>query len=363
MHRRTKAWSRRAARAAHASRSAHMRRERHKMNTRRRESPPARRSLVGSILVALLVLAVPAARGQVPARTEILPIDSVTLSEAEFLTGVTTGSAAKIAGELRGPRTNTRVPAVILMHGSSGIRANAFRWADDLLGLRVAVFIVDSFGGRGITETGTDQSQLSTVAMTVDAYRALAVLGRHPRIDAERIAVMGFSKGGSVALYSSLRRFQRFHGPGSLVFAAHVAFYPACQRRFIDGEDVSDRPIRIFHGEADDWLPIGPCRDYVERLRRASKDAMLVSYAGAHHGFDSHLAPPSLWLPNVQRGPTCDLEERPGGIMVLARTGEPFSFSHPCIVRGATIGYHPEAHRQALADVKSFLRSALRLPP
>jgi dienelactone hydrolase len=332
-------------------------------NNPHRKGPPMKRSLVGSILLAIALVAVATARGQVPVRTEILPIESVTLSEKDFLTGVTTGSAAKIAGELRVPRTNTRAPAVILMHGSSGIRTNAFRWSDELLRLGVAVFIVDSFGGRGISNTGTDQSQLNTVAMTVDAYRALAVLGRHPRIDAERIAVMGFSKGGSVALYSSLRRFQRFHGPGPLVFAAHVAFYPACQRRFIGGEDVTDRPIRIFHGEADDWLPIGPCRDYIERLRRAGRDAVLVAYPGAHHGFDLHLAPPNLWLPNVQRGPTCDLEEQPGGIMVLARTGEPFTFSHPCIVRGATIGYHPEAHRQALADVKSFVRSALRLPP
>ena len=315
------------------------------------------------VLTAVALVAVASARGQVPTRTEILPIDSVTLSEAEFLGGVTNGSAARIAGELRAPRTNVRAPAVILMHGSSGIRASTFRWADELLGLGVAVFMVDSFGGRGITDTGTDQSQLNTTAMTVDAYRALAVLGRHPRIDTERIAVMGFSKGGSVALYSSLRRFQRLHGPGPLLFAAHLAFYPACQRRFIDGEDVSDRPIRIFHGEADDWLPIAPCRGYVERLQRAGKDALLVAYPGAHHGFDSHLAPSSLWLPNVQRGPTCDLEERPGGIMVLARTGEPFSLSHPCIVRGATIGYHPEAHRQALADVKAFLRSTFRLPP
>jgi dienelactone hydrolase len=322
-----------------------------------------KRSLAGSILVAVALVAVATVRGQVPVRTEILPIDSVTLSETEFLTGVTTGPAARIAGELRIPRTPARVPAVVLMHGSSGIRTNAFRWSDELLDVGVAVFIVDSFGGRGITDTGTDQSQLSTVAMTVDAYRALAVLGRHPRIDAGRIGVMGFSKGGSAAVYSSLRRFQGFHGSGSLVFAAHLAFYPACQRRLIGEEDVTDRPLRIFHGDADDWLPIGPCRDYVERLRRAGKDALLFAYPGAHHGFDLHLAPPSLWLANVQRGPTCDLEERPGGTMVLARTGEPFSFSHPCIVRGATIGYHREAHLRALSDVKSFLRSALRLAP
>jgi hypothetical protein len=47
--------------------------------------------------------------------------------------------------------------------------------------------------------------------------------------------------------------------------------------------------------------------------------------------------------------------------MVFADTGQPFSLSHPCIERGVTIGYHPEAHRQALADVTAFFRSALRL--
>jgi hypothetical protein len=137
-------------------------------NNPHREGPPMKRSLVGSILLAIALVAVATARGQVPVRTEILPIESVTLSEKDFLTGVTTGSAAKIAGELRVPRTNTRAPAVILMHGSSGIRTNAFRWSDELLRLGVAVFIVDSFGGRGISNTGTDQSQLNTVAMTVE---------------------------------------------------------------------------------------------------------------------------------------------------------------------------------------------------
>jgi hypothetical protein len=106
-------------------------------NTRRRERPPMKRSLVGPILVAVALVTVATAHGQVPVRTEILPIDSVTLSETEFLTGATAGSAAKIAGELRAPRTSARAPAVILMHGSSGIRANAFRWADELLGLGV----------------------------------------------------------------------------------------------------------------------------------------------------------------------------------------------------------------------------------
>jgi dienelactone hydrolase len=244
----------------------------------------------------------------------------------------------------------------------SGIRANAVRWAGELHGLGLGVFIVDSFGGRGLTDTASDITALANEAMIVDAYRALAVLGRHPRIDPQRIAVMGFSKGGFVALYSSLRRFQRMHGPAGLTFAAHAALYPSCQWRFRDEEEVSGAPIRIFHGEADDWTPIDLCRAYVERLRTAGKNAAPTGYPGAHHSFDSHLAPPRLWLPTVLRGPKCDLRERADGVVVFGDTGQPFTLSHPCVERGATIGYHPDAHRQALADVTAFLRSALRLP-
>ena len=35
---------------------------------------------------------------------------------------------------------------------------------------------------------------------------------------------MGFSKGGFVALYSALTRFQRLHGPAAVRFAHHIAY-------------------------------------------------------------------------------------------------------------------------------------------
>jgi dienelactone hydrolase len=85
---------------------------------------------------------------------------------------------------------------------------------------------LDSFTGRGIAFTAEEQSQLSSLAMIGDAYRALELLATHPRIDPARIAVMGFSKGGAVALYSALTRFQRLHGPAGARFAHHIAFYP-----------------------------------------------------------------------------------------------------------------------------------------
>ena len=224
------------------------------------------------------------------ARTEIHPIRTVTISDRQFLTGDRNGTAVTIAGELRLPRPGTdKVPVVVLQHGSGGVGGNVNRWEQEFNAMGLATFVVDSFTGRGLQTTSANQALLGRLNMIVDAYRALELLAAHPRIDPARIALMGFSRGGQSALYASLKRFQRMHGPEGLEFAAYLPFYPPCFATFIDDENVSDKPIRIHHGAADDYVPVAPCRAYVERLRKAGKDVTLIEYPDAHHAFDNPL--------------------------------------------------------------------------
>jgi predicted esterase len=68
------------------------------------------------------------------------------------------------------------------------------------------------------------------------------------------------------------------HGPSGLEFAAYIPFYAICNIEFINDTDVSDKPIRQFHGSADDYVPVAPCRSYFERLKLAGKDAVLTEY-------------------------------------------------------------------------------------
>jgi len=46
-------------------------------------------------------------------------------------------------------------------------------------------------------------------------------------------------------------------------------------------------PIRLFHGDADDWVAIGPCRAYVQRLKAAGADATLTEFPDAVHAYDA----------------------------------------------------------------------------
>jgi dienelactone hydrolase len=294
------------------------------------------------------------------ARFEIHSFKTLTVTDKQFLTSAGEQISAQIGGELRFPAGAARVPAVVLLHGSAGIGANVSRWADEINSIGAAAFLVDSFTGRGITQTVTDQTQLGSLAMIVDAYRASDVLAKHSGIDAARIAVMGFSKGGFAALYASLRRFQRMYASPLAEFAAYIPFYPACNTTYLEDEQVSEKPIRIFHGSADNYVPVEPSRKYTERLGRAGNDVELTEYAGAHHAFDNPLYRPHRLLPDAIVTAHCSRIERARGEIINVATGASFQWSDACVKRGATVGYDPNATAQATEAVKSFLTSVFR---
>lgn len=295
------------------------------------------------------------------ARMEVIHFESVTLTDQEFLAGREDGKPVTVAGELRLPRAGTeRLPLVILLHGSGGISGYVVDWEQEFLTMGVATFVIDSFTSRGIVNTNNDQTQLGRLAQTEDAYRALAVLAKHPRIDPARVMLMGFSRGGQNALYSSLTRFQRMHLSASGAhFAAHIAFYPDCSYTYRDDEDLA-APVRIFHGSADNYDPIAPCRAYVERLRAKGKDIQITEYPGASHVFDGRANKPPVSLPQAQTVRNCEWEEGDGGQLFNAKTKQPYSYSDPCVERGVTIAYDERAATEARKAVAEFVTATLK---
>lgn len=321
-----------------------------------------------SVCPTLLVLAVtltgliPVHAGAQVARIELHAIPSTTLTDPQFLTGVKEGQTVTVAGELRIPQPGTsRLPAVILVHGSGGVGGNVDLWSHELNGIGIATLILDSFTARKIISTVNDQTQLGRLAMIVDSYRALDLLAKHPRIDPARIGLMGFSRGGQAVLYASLRRFQRMHGPTDAAFAAYVPFYAPCNTTYVDDTDVGDRPLRLFHGTADNYVSIGPCRSYVARLRAAGKDVQLTEYAGAHHAFDNPVLKNVLPLPQAPTTRNCVLEESPVGQIINSRTKQPFSYDDPCVERGPSVVHDAQATGDALKAVKEFLSVTFKL--
>jgi dienelactone hydrolase len=311
----------------------------------------------GAALAALALLSSPAAAQ----RTEVLEVPSRTLTDAQFLAGdATSGTPVTLTGRLRPPGDAGPYPAVVLMHGSEGpVSGPVARWEWAFQPLGIATFSLDSFTARGVTETATDQSRLGSFTQLYDVYRALDALAADPRIDPDRIAVMGFSRGGVAALYSAMTRFQRRYGSEARI-AAHLPFYPACNFGLRGELDVTGAPIREFHGAADTYTSAAPCRGYIARLAAAGHDAAMTEYPGVLHGFDGRAGPP--WAADLATSRNCRRVER-DGVLVSETSGRPFTWSDPCVEYGVGGGYDAGATARAKTAVATFLTEVFALPP
>jgi dienelactone hydrolase len=320
------------------------------------------RALTWIVAALATTCCVSAASAQGVGRLEIHAIPSVTVSDQQFLTGDRYGKPVIIAGELRLPRgTAQKFPLVILIHGSGGLSAATDRWAQELNSVGVAAFILDSFTGRGIINTQADQSQLGSIAMMHDAFAALGKLATHPRIDPARIAVMGFSKGAVAAIYSSNERFRTAYGPSNAEFAAHIGLYTPCNVSYKQDDKVGNKPMRLFHGVADDYVSIEPCRVYVKRLKEAGVDVTLTEYPDTHHAYDNFTLASSVSLPNAQTTRNCLIAESDNGGLVNSKTNQPYGLNDACVERGPHVGYNEASLKATVDAVKQFLTSRFKL--
>jgi dienelactone hydrolase len=273
------------------------------------------------------------------------------------------GKPVLLAGELRIPRPgNDKLPAVILMHPSSGITAvHLDRWAQELNSIGVAAFLLDSGSGRGIDRFPVDIPNLLYLQLLVDAYRALDMLAKHPRIDPNRIAVMGFSMGATPAVYSSSERFWKMYGSANVQFAAHIGVYGSCNTVFREQEKVTGKPIRLFKATPDDFGPIEPCREYVSRIKQAGADVMLTEYPGVTHQYDYSNIKEPIKLPQAPVRRNCSLVEGERGQLIDARTGKPFDPSVSCTEKGSMVVYNEAATMATTVAVKEFLTTTFGL--
>jgi dienelactone hydrolase len=292
-------------------------------------------------------------------RHELLPFESAASSVADVLNG-SKGQKLTLAGRLRVPKASQKPPVVILMPPPVGIGpgwGQVDEWSRVLHEAGIATFAVDSFSPRGIY-TLADAIKMPLITRLPDVFGARSVLMKHPFIDANKIAVMGFSHGAPSALYSSLVRFQKQYG--EVAFAGHISVYGPCGVRFRDDERLAS-PLLLLHGSPDNWVPAATCRDYAARLKTAGSDARLIEYADAHHAFDGPLLAKVTQYPNVTTPVGCRLDETDGGILVSAETKQPLAPTESCWIKGTSAGYNEAAAKKAHEDVKSFLKEVFSL--
>jgi dienelactone hydrolase len=210
-------------------------------------------------------------------------------------------------------------PAVVLMHGCSGLRndkgrifANHRAWMRALFAKGYDVLTVDSAGSREFGQTCTDGPD--RIAMyrdrPMDAYAALQYLQAQPFVRPDRIGLMGWSQGGAIVLLSI--NDKSIGRPAGLKqdFVAAVAFYPgACSERLQSKPytEVERRgwttqiPLLVLFGAADTWTPLPPCEAFISAAKARGNPVELKSYPAALHGFDAPNQPRKE-LPEYRNG-------------------------------------------------------------
>ncbi len=313
--------------------------------------------------VILMVMLLAAASA--PAMAEVIAFTSYTpASERPLLTRTYSRDPVTISGILslpaqRGPyERDGKLPAVILMHGTGGILPDREpAWARRFNDWGIAAFYVDSFTARGIKPplyAGAPR-YVASAAHVVDAYQALRTLALHPRIDRNRVAVMGFSRGGEVALSAMFDRFRRggIDDP-SLRFAGHIALYPYCGMHY-RGRDVTAAPLLMLLGGADDMTSPMACQHQAEWLQ-ARTGVKVVVYPGANHDFDRSTR--ISYDANMAEIRDCEAVYDVDTFVIRWRDGVPFrdaDWLAQCRYHGAHVGGDPAALNGSIEEVRRFL--------
>ncbi|MBT6202646.1 MAG: hypothetical protein HOI34_02980 [Rhodospirillaceae bacterium] len=317
-------------------------------------------------LAVLLVATLVAACSLAAPEGETVAFDSAT---PKFIDDLLTGAAmpaVTVNSRLMVPSGPPPWPAVVLLHSASGQGAIDWAYADLLLSDGFAVLAVDSFLPRGAFRTVQDQTEVSEVAMVLDAFAARDVLAADPRIDPERIAVVGFSKGGIAAFYASLERVRS--AAGGVPFAAHVAHYPWCGLRLRDPV-TTGAPILIQAGSSDTVTPVVLCQQFVDEITAVDPDPNieLVIYEGARHAFDHPALSAIGWLPVSGMLPgDCLIVEQPGGDFLETSTGQAVSGENladvltSCGRNAAEAGGDSDAADLARDRLRTFLAEHLQ---
>lgn len=254
---------------------------------------------------------------------------TVTMTKVSF----TNADGTTITGFLfKDPNATPRNAAVVMMHGCSGVWSNGKistepqpaintlshihkRWGQNLAAAGYVGLLVDSFTERALTnECGNGSAGLNEATVRPkDALAGRAWLVANGHVASDRIALMGWSNGGSAVLATMDQTNEG--SAGSKPFREAFSFYPGCGliNEFGGNASTTDKttwlpyaPVTIHHAATDPLYTSGQCENRKSTAialgaSSATGNAVAMTvYASARHSFDQIDISKALSAPYTQ---------------------------------------------------------------
>jgi carboxymethylenebutenolidase len=213
----------------------------------------------------------------------------------------------RLVGYLYRPQGAGPFPAVVMLHGRSGVYSSAAHGRYDAAHLMLRhkawgafwvqhgylALLVDSFSPRGYAAGFPIHSYRNRppavseqTVRPLDAYGALDYLRSRADVIGSAIGVQGWSNGGMTVLAAMALHPPGFANPTPQTgFRAALAFYPSCRKQARQAYRPY-APLLVLIASDDEEVSPTVCEKFAADVSARGGDITIVRYTGATHAFD-----------------------------------------------------------------------------
>jgi len=181
-----------------------------------------------------------------------------------------------VFGKVYVPDTTRQQPGVLLLHGSAGLSANYYQYADTLSREGFVVLLVDLYAETGSIPAGAPRRFEFWAIWQEIVKNSIRYLKDIPWILPHGLGIVGFSRGAWLALttvssFPEVKAIVDYYGVGKQSLAPFLNNMP---------------PLLILHGENDSFAKPAFVESIYNQLKAHNRSVELHIYPEVGHGFN-----------------------------------------------------------------------------
>lgn len=219
----------------------------------------------------------------------------------------TAQDGSQLIGYFAAPESDTPVPGVIVAPEWWGRNDYTEQRARELAEHGYAALAIDMYGDKKVT-TASDQAYEWMMQTFEDpdtivnrATAALTTLATQDKVDADKLAAIGFCYGGKVAL-----DLARSNAPLQAVATFHANLSPKAPAQ----EGQVQAEILVLHGEQDSMVSLDDVESFRKEMQAAHVQHEVIIFKDAKHGFSNPLADERAKANGVDLGYNAEAEQQ-----------------------------------------------------